>query len=172
MKVLLVSDTHKNIPLLTEVLNMHEFDILVHLGDYYEDPIKAGFKKYCKTLYRVPGIYHPAYISGEIDAIDKLDFVSIPTYIVHSIDDISLTDIDNSIIFYGHTHIQKIEKVGSNLLINPGHLKLERDRGQSCSYIILEVEHDKVIVNMYEVRSGLKKKVIIKDKEKLELKIC
>ncbi len=171
MKVLIVSDTHNNISLFKKVLANNKFDMLFHLGDYYDDPHKADFAKYGKSFHRVPGIYHPGYLDHSLDGIETLDLSGFRISLVHSIDDINFTKVANQLIFYGHTHIQRLHKFDSNILINPGHLKARIDREQPASYIIMTFKDLEVLIEMYEVETGLVKTYkIIKHKDnKLEL---
>ncbi len=155
MNILIVSDTHNNIGLFRKVLQNNKSDILIHLGDYYDDSIKADYSKCCRTLYRVPGIYHPGYINGSLSAIADLDLQGIPIKLVHSIDDIDFSKISNQVIFYGHTHLAKVSRKNGNILINPGHLKVDEDRNQLASFIKLVVEDNEIKVQMHEVANGL-----------------
>ena len=173
MKVLIVSDTHNNLKLYKKVLSENKADLLFHLGDYYEDSDKVRFSGYCQTLYRVPGIYHPGYRDGSLPYLENIDLLGFPVNLVHNIDDIDFSKMTNQVVFYGHTHIPKISRYKTNILINPGHLKLDEDRNQPASYIILTVTESEMIIEMHKVKDGLSKTYIInklKD-NKLELKI-
>jgi len=171
MKILIVSDTHNNIILLEKVLASNKADILFHLGDNYEDPIKVDFSKYCNSLYRVPGIYHPGYADRSLQHIESLDLLGFNLKLVHNIEDINFCQKANQIIFYGHTHVHNVQKYKSNILINPGHLKSLTDRNQPASYLIMTVVKSEIIIDMYRVNSGLKKTYKIKKEKdnKLEL---
>ncbi len=173
MKTLIVSDTHNNINLFEKVLVANKSDQLFHLGDYYEDPNKADYSKYCKTLYRVPGIYHPAYIDGSLANIENISLFDFKIKLVHSIDDIDFKKTADTIIFYGHTHVHKVHKYKSNILINPGHLKNYEDRNQLASYLISYASPTEIIVEWHQVENGLIETYkITKNKDnKLEFKI-
>lgn len=171
MKILIVSDTHKNINLFEKVLSSEQSDILFHLGDYYEDSDKANFHEYSKTLYRVPGIYHPRYRDQSLPHCEALDLSGFGIRLIHNIDDMNFTNISDKIIFYGHTHVHKVHKYKSNILINPGHLKAMEDRNQPASYLVMRVIEAQLIIEMYQVEVGLVKTYKIrKEKDnKLEL---
>ncbi len=173
MKILILSDTHNNINLFEKILSKNKSDMLFHLGDYYEDSDKAGFFKFCPTLYRVPGIYHPGYRDGSLSAIESLELFGFKIKLVHNIDDINFDNVADSIIFYGHSHVHKVQKYKSNILINPGHLKNREDRNQLASYLIMQASDTELIIEWYQVEIGLVKNYkIYKNKDnKLELKI-
>lgn len=162
MKILVVSDTHNNISLFKRVLSACKPDMLFHLGDYYEDNEKVAFAKYCKTLYRVPGIYHPGYRDASLKHIEELELLGITLKLVHNIDDIDFSSVSNSLVFYGHSHIQSLKAYKSNILINPGHLKSDEDRQQLASYIVLNVKDSRIVLGMYQVEKGLINTYIIK----------
>ena len=45
------------------------------------------------------------------------------------------------VVFYGHTHIRKIEKIGSTLLVNPGEIM---NLNSNPSFIIYNSENNKI----------------------------
>lgn len=173
MKILIVSDTHNNISLLKKVLSENKSDLLFHLGDYYDDAMKADFSQYCPTIYRVPGIFHTGYRNRSIPATQTVDVMGFNIQLVHSIEDANLSKLTDSIVFYGHTHVHQVQKYKSNILINPGHLKSMEDRNQKASYLILQASSSELIIDWYQVETGLIKTYKInKNKDnKLELKI-
>ncbi|MFC1736001.1 metallophosphoesterase family protein, partial [Candidatus Hydrogenedentota bacterium] len=59
--------------------------------------------------------------------------------------DIRAVDLAKAdIVFYGHTHSFYIEKEGSHVIVNPGHLKSDSDKGAPPSLAILDIEKDRV----------------------------
>jgi len=157
LKIIVVSDTHKNIALFKRALEQQKGDILFHLGDNYEDSRDVGFRRYCKSIYQVPGIYHEGYFSKELEAIIDVEINDWDFTLVHNLEEVDLTTATNRIVFYGHTHIQKIEQLNNCIVINPGHLKKSTDRGQKASYIVLEVEKELLEIKFYELEKGLVK---------------
>jgi len=157
MKILIVSDTHGNINLFKKVLSKEKPDQLFHLGDNYEDSERASFSKYCKTLYRVPGIYNPRYIDNSLSHIESLYLSGFHINLIHNIDEFDFSEVSDQIIFYGHTHVHKIQKYKSNILINPGHLKALEDRSQPASYLIMTFAKVEITIEMYLVGEGLVK---------------
>jgi predicted phosphodiesterase len=173
MKILILSDTHNNINLFKRVLEENKSDVLFHLGDNYEDSDKADFSKYCPTLYRVPGVYHPGYRDGSLPYLETVNLFNFKIKLVHSIDDVNFDQVSDSIIFYGHTHIHNVQEYKSNILINPGHLKRAEDRNQLASYLLMYASDSELLIEWQQVEKGLIKTYkIIKNKDnKLELKI-
>ena len=137
----------------------------------YEDSERASFSNYCKTLYRVPGIYNPGYMDQSLAHIENLELSGFPINLIHNIDEIDFSKVVHQIIFYGHTHVHKVMKYKSNILINPGHLKELEDRNQPASYLIMKVVKEELIIEMYKVGKGLVKtyKILKLKDNKLEL---
>ncbi len=162
MNILVVSDTHNNVTLYKKVLEDNKSQVLFHLGDYYEDSEKVSFSQYCPTIYRVPGIYHPGYRNGSLPHIEEVDLMGFTIKLVHNIEDINFSETSNSLVFYGHTHIAKISRYTNNILINPGHLKVDEDRNQLASFAKLYVKKNEITVEMHEVVRGLIQKYKIK----------
>lgn len=171
MKILIVSDTHNNIDLFKQVLLLSQVDQMYHLGDYYEDSVKADYSQYCSTLYRVPGIFHAGYGNGSIAPIENLDLFGFTIKLVHNIADLDFAEETDNIVFYGHTHVHKVQKYESNILINPGHLKALEDRNQAASYLLMTASKSLLKIDYFQVDKGLIKSYkIIKNKDnKLEI---
>jgi putative phosphoesterase len=157
MKILIVSDTHGNINLFKKVLSEEKPGILFHLGDNYEDSERASFSKYCKTLYRVPGIYNPGYMDQSLAHIESFEFSGFPIKLIHNINEIDFSEVAHQIIFYGHTHVHNVQEFRTNILVNPGHLKAPEDRNQPASYLIMLAAKEELNIHMYIVGKGLVK---------------
>ena len=150
MKILIVSDTHRNEDNLIEVLEKEKnLDLLIHCGDVEgaEDEIElyAG----CKTVF----------VAGNNDFFSRLpreaelQVEGMNIWVTHGHNyyvnanpeyirkEARIRNMD--IVLYGHTHRPVIEKTEDLIVINPGSLTYPRQEGRRPSYAVLElVERD------------------------------
>ena len=146
MKVLIVSDTHRNEDNLIEVLDKEKnLDLLIHCGDVEgaEDEIEhyAG----CKTVF----------VAGNNDFFSRLpremelQVEGMKVWVTHGHNyyvntnpeyirkEARIRNVD--IVLYGHTHRPIIEKKEDLIVINPGSLTYPRQEGRRPSYAVLEL---------------------------------
>ncbi len=155
-KVIIMSDTHNNQSLLRKVLQREitECDQVFHLGDNYEDLDENSDLLVNKTVIRVPGIFHPGYLNGNIPAMQTVELPSWSFLLVHNIDDIPEIRPSQNIFCYGHTHRMELRKIDAHYYLNPGHLKDEWDKDRPASYAILSVNIDHIVVN-FKDKNGI-----------------
>jgi predicted phosphodiesterase len=67
----------------------------------------------------------------------------------HFVKDIRAIPSDVIAVFYGHTHRWNFKKLDDHYFINPGHLKNYSDRGRDASYLMMEVNQDKLNFEFY-----------------------
>lgn len=153
-KILVISDTHKNLSILKQVLiNEIDADTIFHLGDFYEDPDTFANETAGKTIVRVPGIFHPRYKDRSLSPIAEYQSYNWKILLVHDIQDAKVKEAD--IILFGHTHNRQYHKEGNLHLINPGHLKSSSDRGRPPSYALFFVEEDKLKIQFFTIAREL-----------------
>ena len=147
MKVLIVSDTHRNEDNLISALTQEKnLDLLIHCGDVegaeYEIEHYAG----CNTVF----------VAGNNDFFSRLPreleltVEDYKVWVTHGHNyyvntnpeyirkEARLRGMD--IAIYGHTHRPVIEKKDALIVINPGSLTYPRQEGRRPSYVVLEVE--------------------------------
>ena len=138
-KILILSDTHGNYEILQRVLNKEtDADMIFHLGDNYEDLDDFGYLTGNAEIFKVPGIFHPGYLDKSIPGILKVDLLGWDFLLVHNVDDVLDRKLDADIVFYGHTHQWKIQKLNHAFFINPGHLKDLQHKNRPATYCILK----------------------------------
>lgn len=146
MKVLIVSDTHRNEDNLIEVLEIEKNpDLLIHCGDVEgsEDEIEhyAG----CKTVF----------VAGNNDFFSRLpremefQVEGMNVWVTHGHNYYVNTNPDYirkearirniDIVMYGHTHRPVIEKRENLIVINPGSLTYPRQEGRRPTYAVMEL---------------------------------
>ena len=141
-KILVLSDTHKNYDILKKVLKMEKnYNTIFHLGDDYEDIESLKTEKEV-SLFRVPGIYHPKYLSGVLPKTLIAEIDNISFTLVHSISD-CLNPKTNFVLF-GHTHNFTFYKKDGVYFLNPGHLKSETDRGHIATYATVTINSSNI----------------------------
>jgi len=148
MKVLIVSDTHRNEDNLIEVLEREkECDLLIHCGDVEgaEDEIEhyAG----CETVFVAGNNDFFSRLPREMELTIEGMHVLVthghnyyvntnPGYIRK---EAKSRNID--IVMYGHTHRPVIDESENLIVINPGSLTYPRQEGRRPSYVVLELEN-------------------------------
>ncbi len=143
-KILVISDTHQNMKLLSQVLKREEaIDYLFHLGDEGEDLQCFEEDLADKEIYHVPGVYHDNYLN-ENKRVLSINIEDVNFKLVHRLEDCSYSSNKKQVILYGHTHKPDFMKDQNTILVNPGHLKRVIDRNNTASYLLLNVENAKI----------------------------
>lgn len=145
MKILVVSDTHRNFLALKKVLDENpDFDALIHLGDgenEFED---------IRSLYPDKAMI---YVAGNCDygqheRVHVAKFGDVRIFCCHGHEfsvnlgreNLAATAKKNhcSIALYGHTHVPRTELLSGVMVMNPGSLDSPRNQSKP-SYIVLEL---------------------------------
>lgn len=151
--ILTISDTHSNSELLKRVLdNEKDVDVIFHLGDNYEDIEEFNGKTDGKLVYRVPGIYHPGYLSGKLPKYLNVDIEGVNFLLIHKVEESYGKSCD--FVLFGHTHCRSYYKNEIHYL-NPGHLKSFRDKGNAPSYAVMDVDKTKIGINFKDISGQL-----------------
>ncbi|RLL47942.1 metallophosphoesterase [Oceanobacillus piezotolerans] len=141
-KVLIMSDSHGLKKELLEIKQRHTFDAIIHCGDSELDfnaPELDG-------IYKVGGNcdFDPDYPEDQVLEIGDIRFYITHGHL-HQVKTNLLRlsyraeEVGASIICFGHTHIAGAEKIGNRLFLNPGSVRLPRNRPEA-TYAILEWE--------------------------------
>lgn len=149
MKVLIVSDTHRQNGNFCKVLDVvQDIDLLVHLGD------AEGSENYFASILKCP----MEIVAGNNDFFSRLPkekIINIGKYRVllthgHYYNvSITFDRIANEaeyrgvdIVMFGHIHRPVLERCGNIILVNPGSLSYPRQAGRRPSYIIMNIDDD------------------------------
>jgi predicted phosphodiesterase len=153
MLVGIVSDTHRNKGLHTEVIEAFSeagVDRVYHLGDDYADSeleIEYGF-----DVVRIPGLYCPEYKNRDIEKVGYDTVQGIRIVMAHDIQDIPESDLRcHDIILHGHTHKFEIRVENGRIFMNPGHLKNPVDKGRTATYGMIDVDMGVIHTRIHEV---------------------
>ena len=149
MKILIVSDTHRQNGNLSKVISSAgEIDMLIHCGDV------EGSEDYIREIAGCP----VKMVAGNNDFFSSLDreieldlgphraFLTHGQYYNVSLDVDRLweeaKDRGCDIAMFGHTHRPYLEKREGITLLNPGSLSYPRQEGRMPSYMIMDLEED------------------------------
>lgn len=139
-EILVVSDTHRNYDLLQHVLDSNIFaDVIIHLGDNYDDLDSCVYNRRGRKVYRVPGIFHPEYKNGKLPHVLEFEIEGKKFIIAHSPD-----DLNNSadVLLFGHTHNWECSNSPFGIRFNPGHLKARKDKRRIATYGIITIKEE------------------------------
>lgn len=157
-KVLFVSDSHGLTREITQVKDQVNVDLMVHCGDS-ELELDAkqldGFVKVrgnCDYDSRLP--------NEQTFEIGSLNFFVTHGHL-HQVK-LELTtlsyraeELNARVIGFGHTHVAGAEKVGNQLFINPGSIRLPK-RTQEKTYAIMEWDKlDEVCISFYTMEGDM-----------------
>lgn len=165
-----MSDSHGNIAMMQKVadLMIKEFRVeaIVHLGDDYADSKKLDSRG--KSVYAVPGMYEAAWTDDNISHRLIKDFGGVvflishtPTHDKHDrTGDINpgraISNYGAQVLLHGHTHkFGAIRAVDGLIVINPGHLKSEADRGAMPTFAVIDVKEPDISVKFVDINGNV-----------------
>lgn len=145
MKILVISDTHKDTKLAHEIIQKDDYDYIFHLGDCYDDMLELK-SCYGKKVYGVTGNvdyvsegpgHHSIVVNGKRILLThghhykvKYNYDLIRHY---------GSEMGYDIVLFGHTHTPYVEK-DIVTLFNPGSLSKPIDDHPSFGVIEIEDE--------------------------------
>lgn len=149
MKILVMSDTHGKTELAEKIIaKMDKIELLIHLGDHYEDAMSLGR---CMNI-KVAAVKGNCD-RGEVEEEMVLELEKHKLLLTHGHQygvKSNLTriyykalELGCDIVLFGHIHMPVNIKHDDVLIMNPGSLSLPRG-GSRPSYGIIEIEGDNV----------------------------
>ncbi len=147
MKIIVVSDTHKNFEAYNDVVNRNPADYYIHLGD--------GVNEFADVAKSNPD-KNFIFVKGEDDfckASTKqlLRIGKCRLFCAHGNEQNVTGGLDTiiseakkagcNILLYGHTHLYRAEKIDGIYVMNPGCLGSPRGKS-ALSYGVLEISDD------------------------------
>lgn len=158
MKVLVISDTHKNLTSAGQAIRhtiKKGLDIVIHCGDHIDDAIKLE-KQYPKLrFFYVPGNCDGWFFNDD-EKIKVVDIEDKKILITHGdrhnikinynklFEEIKGRNADIGVC--GHSHIAHVETQENTglMIVNPGSISLPRD-SEYPSYAVLDIQKGKSI---------------------------
>lgn len=156
-RVLITSDSHGLTEELNKIKAKHSVDLSIHCGDSeldFDAPELSAF-------YKVGGNcdYDARYPDQEV-----LDLNGIRLFVTHghlhqvkgSLTNLSYAAEEQGakVVCFGHTHIAGAEKIGDQLFINPGSIRMPRNRIEKTYAILSWGSPGQVQVDFYTLEGG------------------
>ena len=147
MRIIVFSDTHKNIDACIRVVeNIKDVDMIIHAGDHCSD---------ANELQKVFPDILVQYVRGNCDLSQAPDEITVLAegkkifvthghlYNVKSEENYQTLkkkayEVGAEVVVFGHTHIAYNEKLVDLTILNPGSIKYGR------TYGVIEVENGKI----------------------------
>jgi uncharacterized protein len=154
-KVLIVSDSHG----LTKELNVlrerhsEDVDLLIHCGDSELVPEDEAISGYLTVMGNCDfGGGYPletmAEVAGRKFFITHGHRYSIKTSLMNL--KYKAQEVNADIVCFGHSHVLGAEVIGGTLFLNPGSIRLPRERLEK-TYVILDLQDDVIKMSVFEV---------------------
>ncbi|WP_160722051.1 metallophosphoesterase family protein [Bacillus sp. USDA818B3_A] len=154
-KVLIVSDSHGLTDELEIIRERHleEVDLMIHCGDSQLMPTDKYMKGYLTVMGNCDfGAEYPLETTAEV-AERKFFITHGHRYSVKSTLmnlKYKADEVNANIICFGHSHILGAEVVDGKLFLNPGSIRLPRERFEK-TYVILDLQDDKIHLAVFDL---------------------
>ena len=148
MKVVLVSDSHGNKIGIDKIFKSTQFDYLFFMGDGLND---LGDYIYLDNVFAVSGNCDffskvdnekGVEISGKKIFMTNGNKYGVKMGLSHLIT--RGEGLGVGFVFYGHTHVQKVDKIGNIYYINPGSFSSKLDKKSYGLIVTLDGDDIKV----------------------------
>jgi putative phosphoesterase len=138
MRIAVIADTHNRLPAALPAL-LAEADEIWHLGDVCDPAIVDELSELGRPLHVVRGncdecLDWPLELRFEIEGY-RILLTHIPPRVPPEHVDL---------VFHGHTHVPRFERIGSALFLNPGCIT-RPNRGAPASWAWLELKRDQPV---------------------------
>ncbi|MCL6574311.1 MAG: metallophosphoesterase [Bacillus sp. (in: Bacteria)] len=153
-KVLIVSDSHgltKELEVLRK-RHLDEVDLLIHCGDSQLMPDEQAISGYLTVRGNCDfGEGYPMEVISEVS--DRKFFIthghrySVKTSL--RVLNNKAQEVNADIVCYGHSHLLAADMIKGRLFINPGSIRLPRERLEK-TYVILDLLPDKIKMAVFE----------------------
>ncbi|WML40760.1 metallophosphoesterase [Neobacillus sp. OS1-2] len=154
-KVLVVSDSHgltKELEVLRE-RHLNEVDLMIHCGDSELMPDDKAILGYLTVMGNCDfGGGYPLDTTSEV-AGKKFFITHGHRYSVKSTlmnVKYKASEVNANIVCFGHSHILGAELIDGVLFLNPGSIRLPRERLEK-TYVILDLQDNKIKLSVFEI---------------------
>ncbi len=155
MKLLVVSDNHRDEASLKELIHLYkgEIDLWLHCGDseFGEDhPVWETFNTVQGNMD-----WEDNFPQIRVEEIENNRFVLLHGHKHRVKRDLKpmaeVASANNaSIVFYGHTHVAKVDQQNGIYFINPGSITQPRGESKIGSYAIYEEKENERFIRYYD----------------------
>jgi uncharacterized protein len=152
-KVLVVSDSHGLTKELEVLRDRHKdvVDLMIHCGDSELVLDDKSISGYLTVLGNCDFSGYP--LETEVEIAGRKIFVthghrySVKTSLMNL--KFKAEEVGANIVCFGHSHILGAEVIGKTLFLNPGSIRLPRERLEK-TYVILDLLDDKINMVVYD----------------------
>ncbi|WP_040207745.1 metallophosphoesterase [Neobacillus jeddahensis] len=154
-KVLIISDSHGLTRELVDIRERHlqEVDLLIHCGDSQLMPDDKAISGYLTVMGNCD--FESSYPLETISEVEGRRFFithghrySIKSTLMNV--KYKAEEVNADIVCFGHSHILGAEVIDGRLFLNPGSIRLPRERLEK-TYVILELLDKKIKMTVFEV---------------------
>lgn len=155
MKTLIVSDNHRDVYRLEELISIYEdeIDLWLHCGDseFGENhTVWSTFKTVKGNMD-----WESNFPGTRVEEINDTTFAMVHGHrhdVRYSLEPMAEVARENnaSIVFYGHIHIAKVDKQDDVFFINPGSISQPRGSLRVGSYAIYEENSEGKFIRFYD----------------------
>jgi len=170
MRIGVMSDTHGNLALMQRaadrMIDDFAVEVIVHLGDDCSDAREMDARGV--RLVFVPGMYESAWADSSVPHRVVEEFGGFRFLISHTPTkdghdfpgdinpNLASSKYSCDVLLHGHTHrYRAVELEDGLIVINPGHMKSEEDRGAPASFAIIDAMSQDLKVEFYDMAGNL-----------------
>ena len=154
-KVLVVSDSHgltKELEVLRE-RHLNEVDLMIHCGDSELVPDNKAMSGYLTVMGNCDfGGGYPLETTTEIAGrkffITHGHKYSVKTSLMNL--KYKAAEVGADIACFGHSHILGAEVIGGTLFLNPGSIRMPRERNDK-TYLILDLLDESIKMSVFDI---------------------
>lgn len=151
-KVLILSDSHGLTNEILEIKERHQIQHMIHCGD-------SELEMDHPVLENIINVRGNCDFDAKLQYVERFDIGGLRFFITHGhLYDVGIhlqslhddaSGNNAQVVCYGHTHVPGAKKIGDILFLNPGSIRLPRQRNEK-SYAIMEWESiDQIHINFY-----------------------
>ncbi|WP_144547852.1 metallophosphoesterase family protein [Bacillus sp. X1(2014)] len=154
-KVLIVSDSHGLTKELRVIRERHldEVDLMIHCGDSELSPDDEAISGYLTVMGNCD--FGGGYLLETISEVAGRRFFithghrySVKSSLMNL--KYKAQEVNANIACFGHSHVLGAEVIDGILFLNPGSIRLPRERFEK-TYIILDLQIEKIKMSVFEV---------------------
>jgi uncharacterized protein len=154
-KVLVVSDSHgltKELEVLRD-RHLNEVDLMIHCGDSELEPDNKAMSGYLTVMGNCDfGGGYPLETTTEIAGrkffITHGHKYSVKTSLMNL--KYKASEVGADIACFGHSHILGAEVIGDTLFLNPGSIRMPRERSDK-TYVILDLSDESIKMSVFDI---------------------
>ncbi|MFL6555832.1 MAG: metallophosphoesterase family protein [Bacillus sp. (in: firmicutes)] len=154
-KVLIVSDSHGLTKELRVIRERHldEVELIIHCGDSELSPDDQAISGYLTVMGNCD--FYGGYPLETISEVAGRKFFithghrySVKTTLMNI--KYKAQEVNANIVCFGHSHVLGAEMIDGILFLNPGSIRLPRERLEK-TYIILDLLDEKIKMSVFEI---------------------